>query len=62
MDAERSERFATKLDKSIEVLEVYRSHPELVACLSEHSQGILVEIHGLTRLLPAAYYVADTPA
>ena len=56
------DRFAGKLDRAIEVLEVYRSHPELIACLSENSQGILVEIHGLTRLLPAAYYVADTPA
>jgi hypothetical protein len=37
------DRFATKLDRSIEVLEFYRSTPELLG-LSAESQGLLVEI------------------
>jgi hypothetical protein len=53
------ERFVSKLDAAIEDLDFYRRTPELLACLSRESQGLLVEIHGLTRLLPAARYVAD---
>ena len=49
----------SKLDAAIEDLDFYRRTPELLACLSRESQGLLVEIHGLTRLLPAARYVAD---
>ena len=52
-----SQRFANKLDRSIAVLEFYRTHVDLLECLSTESQGLLVEIDGLAHMLPAARYV-----
>jgi len=55
-------RFATKLDRTIKVLEYYRSQPELLESLSQESQGLIVEIDGLARMLPAARYLAERPS
>ncbi|MGA3217184.1 MAG: hypothetical protein ABSD97_16010 [Acidimicrobiales bacterium] len=51
------ERFAAKLDRSIATLQFYRDQPELLECLSRESQGLVVEIDGLARMLPAARYL-----
>jgi hypothetical protein len=51
------ERFAAKLDRSIATLQLYRDRPELLEALSRESQGIVVEIDGLARMLPAARYL-----
>ncbi|MGO8722640.1 MAG: hypothetical protein ACLQRM_07885 [Acidimicrobiales bacterium] len=51
------ERFAAKLDRSIATLQFYRDRPKLLELLSRESQGLVVEIDGLARMLPAARYL-----